>query len=193
MTNSWAMLFDYHYGSDEVLSSTQYTDDTAELILNDIGDDVVFAAGIAPIPGAEGEDVITFEGPDWMGADARAVLDSVVITDDTTPSPVKDTTFWKYSEGKILREVEQYLSSTYKGHYVGEESKVQTLDLIDSIGDAEAFCRSNAIKYLSRFGKKDGKNAKDLLKVIHYAMLLYHFSELPFSEDAKETFSPMGR
>ena len=24
----------------------------------------------------------------------------------------------------------------YKGHYVGEESKVQTLDLIDSIGDS---------------------------------------------------------
>ena len=76
---------------------------------------------------------------------------------------------------------------------MGEESKVQTLDLIDSIGDAEAFCRSNAIKYLSRFGKKDGKNPKDLLKVIHYAFLLYHFSDLPFTEDAVETHSPLGR
>ena len=105
----------------------------------------------------------------------------------------KDKNFWKYSEGKILREVEAYLSSTYKGHYVGEDSKIQTLDLIDSIGDAESFCRSNAIKYLSRFGKKDGKNPKDLLKVIHYAFLLYHFSDLPFTEDAVETFSPTGR
>lgn len=117
---------------------------------------------------------------------------SVVITDDSN-ARTKDYTFWKYEEGKVLREVEQYLSSTYKGHYVGEESKVQTLDLIDSIGDAEAFCRSNAIKYLSRFGKKDGKNPKDLLKVIHYAILLYHFSDLPFTEDAKETFSATGR
>ena len=128
----------------------------------------------------------------WMGREH-------FTEDELTGSPVvvtesaKDTTFWKYDEGKILREVEAYLASTYKGHYVGEESKVQTLDLIDSIGDAEAFCRSNAIKYLSRFGKKDGKNPKDLLKVIHYAFLLYHFSDLPFTEDAVETHSPMGR
>ena len=112
----------------------------------------------------------------------------VVVTESS-----KDITFWKYNEGKILREVEAYLASTYRGHYVGEESKVQTLDLIDSIGDAEPFCRSNAIKYLSRFGKKDGKNPKDLLKVIHYAFLLYHFSDLPFTEDATETHSPLGR
>ncbi len=186
MTNSWAMLFDYIYGRDDVISSNQYTDDTAELILNDLEAEAVFAAGMVPIPGAAGEDVITFDIPE-------STTQSVVISEDEKPSSIKDATFWKYSEGKILREVEQYLSSTYSGHYVGEESKVQTLDLIDSIGDAEAFCRSNAIKYLSRFGKKDGKNAKDLLKVIHYAMLLYHFSELPFSEDATETFSPMGR
>ena len=105
----------------------------------------------------------------------------------------KDERFWRYDEGKILREVESYLSSTYKGHYVGGETKIQTLDLIDSIGDSESFCRSNAIKYLSRFGKKDGKNQKDLLKVIHYAILLYHFAGLPFTEDAVETHSPTGR
>tara|TARA_B100001059_G_scaffold23415_2_gene18800 strand:- start:7199 stop:7660 length:462 start_codon:yes stop_codon:yes gene_type:complete len=126
----------------------------------------------------------------WAGREhfTSEELGEVVVTDTA-----KDITFWKYDEGKILREVEAYLSSTYNGHYVGEESKVQTLDLIDSIGDAEAFCRSNAIKYLSRFGKKDGKNPKDLLKVIHYAFLLYHFSDLPFTEDAVETFSPTGR
>ena len=177
MTNSWAMLFD---------CINDYTDDTGEIISHDLGDDLIFAAGIAPVPGAAGEDVITFNIPE-------SDTEEVVITADESPAGVKDSTFWKYSEGKILREVEQYLSSTYKGHYVGEESKVQTLDLIDSIGDAEAFCRSNAIKYLSRFGKKDGKNPKDLLKVIHYAFLLYHFTDLPFTEDAKETFSPMGR
>jgi len=109
-----------------------------------------------------------------------------------TRTTSKDNTFWKYDEGKILREIEDYLSRTYKGHYVSDETRIQTLDLIESIGDAEAFCRSNAIKYLTRFGKKDGKNRKDLLKVIHYTILLYHFADLPFSEDAKETHSPMG-
>ena len=43
----------------------------------------------------------------------------VVITPDYQNTNMKDQTFWKYDEGRILREVEAYLSSTYKGHYVG--------------------------------------------------------------------------
>ena len=83
--------------------------------------------------------------------------------------------FWKYEEDVILKELRDYLSGTYRAHYAND-NQTQTLDLIDSIGDAEAFCRSNAIKYLSRFGKKDGKSKLDILKAIHYCILLYHFS-----------------
>ena len=86
--------------------------------------------------------------------------------------------FWKYNEDIALKEVRDYLSGTYQSHYTSKESKTQTLDLIDSIGDAEAFCRSNAIKYLSRFGKKGGKSKQDILKAIHYCVLLYHFAGL---------------
>jgi hypothetical protein len=86
--------------------------------------------------------------------------------------------FWKYEEDKTLKEVEEYLVSTYKSHYTSEQSKTQTLDLIESIGDAEPFTRSNAIKYLSRFGKKNGKSKQDILKAIHYCILLYHFAGL---------------
>lgn len=94
--------------------------------------------------------------------------------------------FWKFNEGEILKEVESYLISTYKGHYTSDESKVQTIDLIESIGDAEPFCRSNAIKYLSRFRKKEHSTPKaDLLKAIHYCILLYHFS----GSDAKNTYT----
>ena len=89
-----------------------------------------------------------------------------------------DNGFWKYEEDKTLKEIEQYLSSTYHSHYTSQESKTQTLDLIESIGDAEPFTRSNAIKYLSRFGKKNGKSKQDILKAIHYCILLYHFSGL---------------
>ena len=84
--------------------------------------------------------------------------------------------FWKYQEDVTLKELEDYLAGTYRSHYTSAESKTQTLDLIESIGDAEAFTRSNAIKYLSRFGKKDGKSKLDILKAIHYCVLLYHFS-----------------
>ena len=86
--------------------------------------------------------------------------------------------FWKYNEDKTLKEIEEYLSSTYHSHYTSEQSKTQTLDLIESIGDAEAFTRSNAIKYLSRFGKKNGKSKMDILKAIHYCILLYNFAGL---------------
>lgn len=97
--------------------------------------------------------------------------------------------FWKYQEDKTLKEIEQYLTRTYHSHYTSEKSKTQTLDLIESIGDAEPFTRSNAIKYLSRFGKKNGKSKLDILKAIHYCILLYHFSGLHNErKDTYETF-----
>ena len=42
-----------------------------------------------------------------------------------------------------------------KGHYTSDQGdNVQTLDIIESVGDAKSFCRSNAIKYLTRYEKK---------------------------------------
>lgn len=96
---------------------------------------------------------------------------------DTTENTNKNG-FWKYNEDKTLKQVQDYLASTYKSHYTSEQSQTQTLDLIESIGDAEPFTRSNAIKYLSRFGKKNGKSKQDILKAIHYCILLYHFAGL---------------
>ena len=36
----------------------------------------------------------------------------------------------------------------------------------------EGFCIGNIIKYAQRYGKKDGYNEKDLLKIVHYAIIL---------------------
>ena len=86
--------------------------------------------------------------------------------------------YFKYHEKEILKDIEEYVSGTYKGHYTGnshEFRKVQTIDLMASKDLAAAFCQANIIKYGSRYGNKDGKNKKDLMKVIHYAMLLLHF------------------
>lgn len=102
----------------------------------------------------------------------------ILIKGKQSTSPTNVNGFWKYEEDKTLKEVEEYLASTYNAHYTSEQSKTQTLDLIESIGDAEAFTRSNAIKYLSRFGKKNGKSKMDILKAIHYCILLYHFAGL---------------
>jgi hypothetical protein len=85
--------------------------------------------------------------------------------------------FYKYKEDVMLDEAKNYIATTYGSHYTSTDG-IQTLDLIQGIGDAEAFCRSNAIKYLSRFGKKEGKSKVDILKAIHYCTLLYHFAGL---------------
>ena len=81
----------------------------------------------------------------------------------------------KYEEDKGIKDLQDYISTTYGGHYTSEPNNVQTLDLIESVGDAESFCRSNAIKYLSRYDKK-GQAKRDILKALHYTLLLYYFS-----------------
>ena len=86
----------------------------------------------------------------------------------------------KYHEDEILSDIQDYVSGTYNGHYTGtkhEYRNVQTIDLMASRDLASDFCQANILKYGSRYGSKDGKNKKDLMKVIHYAMLLLHFDE----------------
>ena len=85
---------------------------------------------------------------------------------------------YKYHEDEILKDIQEYVSSTYNGHYTGSKNefrKVQTIDLMAARDLASHFCQANILKYGSRYGSKDGKNKKDLMKVIHYAMLLLHF------------------
>ena len=85
---------------------------------------------------------------------------------------------YKYHEEEILKDIEEYVSGTYQGHYTGnshEFRKVQTIDLMASKDLASSFCQANILKYGSRYGNKDGNNKKALMKVIHYAMLLLHF------------------
>ena len=92
----------------------------------------------------------------------------------------------KYREKQILNEVESYIRSTYGEHYVGKEG-FQIQDLLNSIGIAEEFCQANAIKYLSRYGKKKGKNTLDLMKAIHYTILLIHFTRVNhLKQESKE-------
>jgi hypothetical protein len=102
---------------------------------------------------------------------------------DLTKTPVTTEPknhLWKYNEDKILKDIENYVSSTYSGHYCGDDedyADIQTIDLMAAKKLAAGFCQSNILKYGSRYGNKDGRNKRDLLKVIHYAMLLLHFDK----------------
>ena len=93
-----------------------------------------------------------------------------------TGSSVEKGPEYRYNEDKFLAEVLEYIETTYAGHYVGKE-EIQTTDVWHTLGSADTTTRDTAIKYLMRYGKKDGYNRKDLLKAIHYIVLLAHFTE----------------
>ena len=102
---------------------------------------------------------------------------------------------YKYHEKEIFEDLETYISSTYNGHYTGtshEYRNVQTLDLMAAQDIASGFCQANILKYGSRYGSKEGKNKRDLMKVIHYAMLLLHFDgHYKKSSECDGTFEQM--
>ena len=103
--------------------------------------------------------------------DTICVKKTPVMTDKTNH-------LWKYNEDKILKDVENYVTTTYHGHYCGDSdgyADIQTIDLMAAKKLATGFCQANILKYGSRYGDKDGRNKRDLMKVIHYAMLLLHF------------------
>jgi len=83
---------------------------------------------------------------------------------------------YRYNEDKFLNEAKEYVAGTYQGHYVGG-GQYQTVDIWNTLGSAGTTCRDTAIKYLMRYGKKDGYNKKDLLKAIHYITLLNHYTQ----------------
>ncbi len=117
--------------------------------------------------------------------------DPYVTAPDVKPEPNFNYKSQKYEEDKGIADLQNYVSSTYSGHYTSKNNNVQTLDLIQSVGDAESFCRSNAIKYLSRYDKK-GQAKRDILKAMHYCLLLYYFSgntqEPDYTNPRYETF-----
>ena len=48
------------------------------------------------------------------------------------------------------------------------------------MGDGLGFTRGNVIKYAKRYGQKAGYNRADLMKVLHYAlMMLYVHDNYP--------------
>ena len=80
---------------------------------------------------------------------------------------------YKYNEDNILKELQEYIDKTYDEHY--SHKNFQATEFVIDSGHGEGFCIGNIMKYAQRYGKKNGKDRKDLLKVIHYGiMALYN-------------------
>ena len=197
MINSWSLLYEEINGTmdktypiennelnNENINITTGIGNTAiynvpnDVEIDDENDDTLSITG---------GDFIDFNSPeysvdtlnlDFSGIEginlSSAFSDDTISFDIPTPGIDKDCTR-KYKEDESIEALKNYISTTYGGHYTSDNNNVQTLDLIESVGDAESFCRSNAIKYLSRYGKK-GQAKRDILKALHYSLLLYHFS-----------------
>ncbi len=91
---------------------------------------------------------------------------------------------YKYNEGKILAELKEYIDSTYDEHY--SKNRFQATEFIIDGGHGEGFCIGNIMKYAQRYGKKGGKNKRDLLKVIHYGIIALYINEMEESENETE-------
>ena len=87
-------------------------------------------------------------------------------------SPIKKTSIkYKYDEQNILNGVYAYIQDTYKEHY--SKNNYQATEFIIDAGRGTSFCIGNIMKYAQRYGKKGAKKdrRKDLLKIIHYAII----------------------
>lgn len=76
---------------------------------------------------------------------------------------------YAFDEAEILQEMQEYIDATYDAHY--SQDKYQSTQIIEDMGHGMGFALGNVIKYTQRYGKKEGFNRADLMKVIHYGII----------------------
>ena len=78
---------------------------------------------------------------------------------------------YKFNEGALIKELQNYIDSTYDSHY--SRNKFQSTEFIIDCGHGMGFAIGNVLKYAQWYGRK-GTSAdarKDLQKVLHYAII----------------------
>lgn len=78
---------------------------------------------------------------------------------------------YKFGEDRYVEEIMSYIDKTYSQHY--SKNKFQATEFIMDAGHGTGFCIGNVLKYAQRYRTKgtDDDARKDLMKVIHYAIL----------------------
>lgn len=76
---------------------------------------------------------------------------------------------YRFNEDKILEELKEYIDKTYDAHY--SNGNIQATEFIEDAGHGMGFTLGNVMKYAQRYGKKDGYNRADLIKIIHYGII----------------------
>jgi hypothetical protein len=92
---------------------------------------------------------------------------------------------YKFNEGNLIAEIQQYIDSTYSAHY--GQGGLQSSEVIIDRGHGQGFFHGNIDKYNGRYGKKGetpDEWRKDIVKIIHYAFLaLYEHDRVWEFED----------
>lgn len=78
---------------------------------------------------------------------------------------------YKFNEGALIKELQEYIDITYDGHY--SKNNFQSTEFISDCGHGIGFAIGNILKYAQRYGKKGTRadHRKDLQKVLHYAII----------------------
>ena len=77
---------------------------------------------------------------------------------------------YKFNEKNTIEQIKRYVDKTYEQHYAA--GKQQATEMVIDAGHGDGFCMGNIIKYAKRYGNKDGHNKKDLLKILHYGIIM---------------------
>ena len=82
-----------------------------------------------------------------------------------------DDIAYKFNENELIRELQDYIDSTYGGHY--GQGGLQSSEVIIDRGHGMGFFLGNVDKYNARYGKKGTPEdqRKDIVKIIHYGFL----------------------
>ena len=112
--------------------------------------------------------IYRFENGDYYAQPLSASGDISGATASTWPPK------YKYKEDKIISDFHAYIDKTYGQHYMTEEENIECFDVWLALGDSMPTFRNTAIKYLWRYGKKHGSNKDDLLKVLHYVIMMLY-------------------
>lgn len=101
------------------------------------------------------------------------------IEDKPEPKSPDTNIQYKFNEKDLLQEILNYVNGTYSQHYVGNTKDIQVMDLLlANEPTGTEFSRGAAVKYVMRYGKKSGKNRKDLLKAIHYILFMLYAEDM---------------
>jgi hypothetical protein len=129
-------------------------------------DDNTAAIENVPIAGPEIKPTPGLNGPPGkMGSGIPTFIPGILV---------KHLIDYKYNEGESLKEIQSYIDATYDQHY--SRNKFQATEFIIDAGHGTGFNIGNMMKYTQRYGRKGdpAEWRKDLLKVIHYAIMQLH-------------------